>query len=72
MQVRAETVIGWIDMNLPPLSWRLIAIKNMKLFVDHNIASTKIDPSTCFNEEILAALKAQVKLDYNKELPSFN
>lgn len=72
MQAKAETVISWIDANLPPLSWRLIAIKNMKLFVDHNVSSTKIESSTYFNQEILAALKAQVKQDYNKDLPNFN
>ena len=71
MQVKAQTVIQWMDANLPPLSWRVIAVTQIKLFMDHNIATTKIDASTYFNDEILAALKAQIKKDYKKDLPSF-
>jgi len=71
MQVKAETVIKWMDMNLPPLSWRIIAIKMMKILLANNISPAEINGSTYFNDEILKALGAQVKQDYSKELPSF-
>lgn len=72
MQVKAETVIRWIDFNLPPLSWRIIAVKHMRLLLTNNISTSDINSSTYFNEEILATLKECVKQDYNKDLPSFD
>jgi hypothetical protein len=71
MQVKAETVIGWMDQNLPPLSWRVISIKLMKLLLKNNVSPTSIDGSTFFNDEILATLREQVKRDYNIDLPNF-
>jgi hypothetical protein len=72
MQVKAETVIGWMDSNLPPLSWRVISIKLMKLMLKNNVSPTSINSTTYFNDEILATLKQQVKQDYNIDLPNFS
>jgi hypothetical protein len=71
MQVKAEKVISWMDSNLPPLSWRVISIKQMKLLLKHNISPTAINSATYFNDEILDSLKVQIKADYNMDLPNF-
>lgn len=71
MQVKAEIVINWIDQNLPPLSWRIIVMKQMKLLLKHRISPAKIDSTTFFNEEIIETLRKAVKDDYNKEMPHF-
>jgi len=71
MQVKAEKVVSWIDTNLPPLSWRIIVMKQMKLLLKHKISPAKIDGSTYFNEEIMSALKVHVKEAYNKDMPAF-
>ena len=71
MQVKAQTVVGWIDTNLPPLSWRIIVMKQMKLMLKHKISPANINENTYFNEEVLSALKLHIKTEYNKDLPSF-
>ena len=71
MQVKAETIINWMDANLPPLSWRIIVMKQMKLLLKHKISPAKIDGSTYFNDEIIETLRKVVKDDYGKEMPNF-
>lgn len=71
MQVKAETIINWIDQNLPPLSWRIIVMKQMKLLLKYKISPTKIDGNTYFNAEIIDALRQLIKNEYDKDMPSF-
>ena len=71
MQIKALKVVTWVDTNLPPLSWRIIVMKEMKLLLKHKISPAKIDESTYFNEEIVSALKLHIKEKYDKEMPSF-
>lgn len=71
MQVKAEVVIRWVDENLPPLSWRIIVMKQMKLLLKHKISPAKIDADTYFNAEIMDALRALIKNDYHKDMPNF-
>jgi hypothetical protein len=71
MQTKAQVIINWVDLNLPPLSWRIIAMKQMKLFLKHKISPASINSETCFNEEIIEAIRLVVKTDYSKELPKF-
>jgi hypothetical protein len=71
MQVKAESVIKWVDDNLPPLSWRIIAMKQMKLLLKHKISPANITPATYFNAEIMDTLKVAIKADYGKDLPNF-
>jgi hypothetical protein len=71
MQTKAQVVINWVDLNLPPLSWRIIAMKQMKLFLKHKISPASINGETYFNEEIIEAIRLLVKTDYCKELPRF-
>ena len=71
MQTKAEVIINWVDANLPPLSWRIIAMKQMKLFLKHKISPASINAETRFNEEIIEAIRQLIKADYSKELPKF-
>ena len=71
MQVKAEVVIKWADANLPPLSWRIIAMKQMKLLLKHKISPASINADTVFNTEIIEAIRVIVKTDYGKDLPAF-
>jgi hypothetical protein len=71
MQVKALKVVSWVDANLPPLSWRIIVMKQMKLLLKHKIAPASIDENTYFNEEIVSVLKLHIKETYNKEMPGF-
>jgi hypothetical protein len=72
VQIKAEIVIKWIDDNLPPLTWRIIALDIIKLLIQNKIMPAKIDGATYFNAEIVDAIKKVVKDKYNKELPNFN
>lgn len=71
MQVKAESVIKWVDQNLPPLSWRIIVMKEMKLMLKHKISPASINGDTYFNEEIVVAIKQLIKNDYGKEVLNF-
>ena len=71
MKIKADAVIQWVDKNLPPLSWRIIVMKQMKLLLKHKISPANIDGTTYFNEEIMMELKQLIKNDYGKDLPSF-
>jgi len=71
MHTKAEVIINWVDANLPPLSWRIIAMKQMKLLLKHKISPASINAETRFNEEIIEAIRQMIKADYSKELPSF-
>jgi hypothetical protein len=70
MRVKAGTIIGWVDTNLPPLTWRIIAMKQMKILLKHKISPAKIDGDTYFNAEIVEAIRKMIKADYHKELPN--
>lgn len=69
MSIKASKVIGWIDTNLPPLTWRILAMKQMKLMMSHKVFPARIDDTTIFNEEIVTALRDSIKKDYGKDLP---
>lgn len=70
MQVKAEVVIKWSDANLPPLSWRIIAMKQMKLLLKHKISPAAINNETVFNAEIIDAIRTMIKTEYGKDLPA--
>ena len=71
MNVKANTVIQWVDANCPALSWRILAMKQMKFLMSHKVFPARIDDSTLFNEEIMKVMKEAIKKDYGKELPDF-
>ncbi len=70
MPVKANTIIKWIDQELPPLSWGVISIKLMKVFVQNNISPRAIDDTTMFNDEIVKQLQDLIKKTYNKDMPT--
>lgn len=71
MQIKAEKVIQWVDLNLPPLSWRIIVMKQMKLLLKHKISPASINGTTYFNNEIMDSLKQHIKETYGKDMPNF-
>lgn len=70
MEVRAKAIIDWVDENLPPLSWQIIVMQNMKVFVKHKIAPSKFDDKTMLNADIVESINLSIKERYQKELPS--
>jgi hypothetical protein len=70
MRVKAEAIINWIDLNLPPLAWRIIAMKQMKVLLKYKISPANIDADTYFSAEIVEAIRVVVKVEYNKDLPN--
>ena len=71
MAVKASIIINWVDTNLPPLTWRIVVMKQMKLLMTHKIFPAKIDEHTLFNDEIILGIRETLKKDYNKDLPDF-
>ncbi|PIB35964.1 hypothetical protein BFP72_11440 [Reichenbachiella sp. 5M10] len=69
MERRASEVIFWIEGNLPPLSWSLIKVHNIKVFLANGIRPTKIEGDTVFNQAVLDELKAFVQAKYSKVMP---
>jgi len=70
MEVQAIKVMSWVNANLPPLSWNIIVMQNMKVFMKYNVFPSKIANDTKFNAEIIATINASIKERYKKELPS--
>ena len=69
MEVRAKTVVDWVNQNLPPLSWKIIVMQNMKLFIKHKVAPSTFDDETVLNAEIIHSINMSIKERYKKELP---
>ncbi len=70
MEVQGTKVVDWVKTNLPPLSWQILTMQNMKVFLKHKISPSKIEDHTRFNAEIIACLSVSIKDKYNKELPN--
>jgi hypothetical protein len=58
----ATQVISWVNENLPPLSWRIISMENMKVMSKNNIYPSKIDDATKFNEEIVTSINSSISI----------
>ena len=70
METPANQVISWVNENLPPLSWRIITMENMKVMSKNKIYPSKIDGTTQFNKEVMAGINSSIKQRYQKELPN--
>lgn len=70
METPAIQVIDWVNENLPPLSWRIISMENMKVMSKNKVYPSKIDATTTFNEEILLGINNSIRERYQKELPN--
>jgi len=64
METPANQVINWVNENLPPLSWRIITMENMKVMSKNKIYPSKIDDATRFNDEVMAGINTSIKLRY--------
>jgi len=69
MEIRAKALVEWVDQNLPPLSWQIIVMQNMKVFLKHKVAPSKFDDSTYLNREIVESINQSIRARYKKELP---
>jgi hypothetical protein len=70
METPAKQVIAWVNENLPPLSWQIITVQNMNVFMKNKVLPTQITDSTRFNSEILSSINVSIRDRYKKELPS--
>lgn len=70
METPANQVISWVNENLPPLSWRIITMENMKVMSKNKIYPSKIDETTQFNSEVMIGINSSIKQRYQKELPN--
>jgi hypothetical protein len=62
--------MDWVEQNLPPLSWQIIVMHNMKVFVAHKVAPSKFDEHTLLNADVVRSIGLSIKERYQKELPS--
>jgi hypothetical protein len=69
MDVKAKSVVEWVESNLPPLSWQIIVMQNMKVFLKHKISPSKFTDSTLLNPEIVRSINQSIKERYQRELP---
>ena len=69
MEVRAKTLVAWVNENLPPLSWQIIVMQNMKVFIKHKVAPSKFDDETMLNAEVIQSINLSIKERYKKEFP---
>ena len=69
MEVRAKAIINWVEENLPPLSWQIIVMQNMKIFVKHKVTPSKFDDKTMLNADVVRSISLSIKERYQKELP---
>jgi hypothetical protein len=72
MEIHAKTLVDWVNQNLPPLSWQIIVIQNMKVFIKHKVAPSKFNDQTILNAEIIHSIGQCIKERYKKELPFEN
>ena len=70
MEVRAKDIIDWVDENLPPLSWQIIVMQNMKVFIKNKITPSKFDDQTTLSQDVVQSINLCIKERYQKELPS--
>jgi hypothetical protein len=70
VEVRAKAIMNWVDENLPPLSWQIIVMQNMKVFVKHKITPSKFDDQTMLSADVVQSINLSIKDRYKKELPT--
>jgi hypothetical protein len=69
MEVRAKLVVEWVEQNLPPLSWQIIVMQNMKIFLKHKVSPSKFTDNTLLHVEIVESINNSIRERYQKELP---
>jgi hypothetical protein len=67
--VRAKSVIAWVEENLPPLTWQIIVMQNMKVFLKYKVPPSKFTETTELPPEVFASISQCIQERYNKELP---
>lgn len=60
----------FITSHLPPMTWNIIAVKVMKLFVKHKLKVTTIAPTDELPDEIVEAINQILNEQYSTQLPN--
>ena len=68
--VRAKVIMAWVEENLPPLSWQIIVMQNMKVFLKHKVPPSKFTETTELHPEIFESISQCIKERYKKQIPS--
>jgi hypothetical protein len=68
--VKAKLVVNWVENNLPPLSWQIIVMQNMKVFLKYKVSPSKFTDTTELHPEIVSSINHSIKERYQKELPA--
>jgi hypothetical protein len=69
VEVAAKEIVDWVEQNLPPLSWQIIVMQNMKVFMKHKVTPSKFNDTTMLNADVVRSIGLLIKERYNKELP---
>jgi hypothetical protein len=70
VEVRAKAIVEWVEANLPPLSWQIIVMQNMRMFIKHKVTPSKFDDKTMLNADVVQSINLVIKERYKKELPA--
>ncbi|GEM_PF-3388309 len=67
----AQPILAWINEELPPLSWNIIAMKMMRQFLQHKIMPSQVNDHTELPDELVEDIRETIKSLYNQELPQY-
>jgi len=70
VEVRAKAIVEWVEANLPPLSWQIIVMQNMRMFIKHKVTPSKFDDKTMLSADVVQSINLVIKERYKKELPA--
>ena len=70
MEGKAVPIVDWIKSNVPPLTWTIIKLKYLDVFMDAKIAPSKIDETTIFNDKMIQCINETLEEKFNKRIPT--
>lgn len=59
----------FINDNLPPMTWNIVAVKVMKQMVEAKLKATAISPTDEFPDALVEAIDNVLQTQYNSSLP---
>ena len=58
----------YIQKNLPPMTWNIVAVKVMKLMVKHKLKATAISATDEFPDELVSAINEILTNEYQTQI----
>jgi len=55
-------IIDCVYENLPPLSWQIIVMQNMRMFIKHKVTPSKFDDKTMLSADVVQSINSTGKL----------